>query len=228
MRMKKVEENMSFDISRTSTLEAVSTADEQLLAQDLQKRLEESVRLAESQPDVMDAVAAGQQSADRLGQLRRAERTLSHFAAESRDQASAAAQAALDAIIESAFSGEKLDFRKVPALATIERQNHLATRAIQKLVEHSIPLAQIASLREESHALMARARAVEKIAQDRAEKVLGHLRDAVTEEMVLPVDMSKGVVGALLNHAAGLNRLALQISENADHLEKSYCERRTQ
>ena len=35
---------MSFDIAKTSTLEAVVTADEKLLAQDLQKRVEEAIR----------------------------------------------------------------------------------------------------------------------------------------------------------------------------------------
>jgi hypothetical protein len=58
----------------------------------------------------------------------------------------------------------------------------------------------------------ARARALERIAQERAEKVLKQLRGAVSEEMVLPVDMSKGVAGALLSRAAGLKRLAVQVS----------------
>jgi hypothetical protein len=69
------------------------------------------------------------------------------------------------------------------------------------------------------------ARAIERIAQERAEKLLSHLREAVSEEMVLPVDLSKGVSGALLAHAAELKRLALQQSENADRIEKSYTER---
>jgi hypothetical protein len=43
--------------------------------------------------------------------------------------------------------------------------------------------------------------------------------------MVLPIDMSKGVVGALLAQAGALKRLALQQAENADRIEKSYTER---
>ena len=58
------------------------------------------------------------------------------------------------------------------------------------------------------------------------EKVLEQLRGAVSAEMVLPVDMSKGVAGALLARAAGLKRLAVQISENADRIESSYRDRR--
>jgi len=47
----------------------------------------------------------------------------------------------------------------------------------------------------------------------------------VSEEMVLPVDMSKGVAGALLAHASGLKRLAVQQAENADRIEKAYTAR---
>ena len=52
--------------------------------------------------------------------------------------------------------------------------------------------------------------------------MLEQLRGAVSEEMVLPVDMSKGVAGALLARAAGLKRLAVQVSENADRIERGY------
>jgi hypothetical protein len=98
-------------------------------------------------------------------------------------------------------------------------------RALERLVEHVIPLAQIAYLRGDSHELLTRARAIESIAQERAERVLSQLREAVSEEMVLPVDMSKGVAGALLAHAGGLKKLAVQQAENADRIEKAYTAR---
>jgi len=107
----------------------------------------------------------------------------------------------------------------------LESRLRYTGRALERLVEHLIPLAQIAYLREDSHELLTRARAIEKIAQERAERVLGQLRDAVNEEMVLPVDMSKGVAGALLAHAAGLKKLAVQQAENADRIERSYTVR---
>jgi hypothetical protein len=37
--------------------------------------------------------------------------------------------------------------------------------------------------------------------------------------------MSKGVAGALLAHASGLKKLAVQQAENADRIEKSYTAR---
>ena len=217
---------MSFDIAKTPTLEAVATHDERALAEDLQKRTEEGILAAESQDEVVQASEAQQAAGDKLAGFRKAERSLAQFTKTSREQAAAAAQSALDAVIDSSISGDKLDFKRLGPLFVIENQTQFAMRAIERLVEHLIPLAQIASLREESHALMARARAVERIAQERAEKILGQMRDAVTEEMVLPIDLSKGVSGSLLAHAGALRRRAIQISMNADELERLYSERR--
>lgn len=217
---------MSFDIARTPRLEAVATQDEQRLAADLQKRVDEAIQAAESREDVVESCAAQRGAEEKLGKLRKAERSLAQFVKTSREQAAAAAENVLDAVIESAISAQQPDFKKLAGLRAIENQNQCAMTAIERLVEHLIPLAQIRSLREESHALMTRARAIESVAQERAEKILGQVRDAVSEEMVLPIDLSKGVSGALLAHAAGLQRMALQISTNADELERSYTERR--
>lgn len=219
---------MSFDLAQTPTVEAVSTGDEALLAQDLQARVDESIRQTNESPEVAAAMEAQRIAIEKLARLRKAERSLIAYAKESRERAALKAKAALDAIIESAAEGGKLEFVKLGELATIENQNRYSMRAIERMVEHLIPLAQIASLREESHALMTKARVLERIAQDRAEKVLGKIRDAVSDEIVLPVDMSKGVAGALIANAAGLKRCAVQISENADELERSYERRRAE
>lgn len=216
---------MSFDLARTPTLEAVATKDEQALAADLHKRAEESIAAAETRAEVAEARAAQEKADERLRRLRKAERGLSAYVKESRDQMSAAEITALEAIVESAATKAKIDFKKLEGLATLENQNRVATRAIEHLIEKLIPLAQIASLREEAHALMTAARAIDEIARERAEKVLGAIRDAVTEEMVLPVDMSKGVAGALIAHAARLKRRAVEVSENADRIERTYQDR---
>lgn len=217
---------MSFDLARTPTLEAVATQDEHRLAQDLQKRVDESIAAAAAEPEVVEAAEAQQTSEDRLSLLKKAERALSVLAKTLREQAAAAAQVAIEALIASACQGQVPDFKKLLAQMAIESQSGLVTRAIEKIIEHLIPLAQIGALRSESHAAMTRARALEKIAQERAERVLGAMRDAVTEEMVLPVDLSKGVSGALLARAAGLKKMAMQISANADELERAYNERK--
>ena len=222
---------MSFDIARTPTLEAVATADEQILAQDLQKRVAESLSAAEKQPEVVDAAESHRAAEERLEKLRASQRALNQYAKDARERLAKGSQTVIDTIIESAAllekSGKpgKLDFGKVTELATSENHSRYASRALEQIAEHLIPLAQIANLRAESHAMLARARAIERIAQERAEKVLIKMREAVTEEMVLPVDLSKGVAGALLAQADGLRRRAVQISESADESERSYTER---
>lgn len=219
---------MNFDLARTPTLEAVATQDEHRLAEDLRKRVEESIAAVETQTEVVDAAQTQQSAEDGLARLKKAERALAVLARELREQAAVAAQSAIETLVASACAGEKPDFKKLLIQIAIETQSGLVTRAIERIVEHLIPMAQISSLRGESHAAITRARVLERIAQERAEKVLGQLRDAVTEEMVLPIDMSKGVSGALLARAAGLKKMAVQISANADEIERAYCERKRQ
>jgi len=217
---------MSFDIAQTPTLQAVATLDQHRLVEDLQRRVEEAVRLAEEQPEVIAAVEAQRQTEHALGRLQKAERALSQYTNETGQKLTVLRDSALDAIIQSAASQstanvDKLDFKTLSELATLENRSRQASRAIERLVERLIPFAQLVRLREESHAAMTRARALEQIAQERAEKLLGQLRDAVSEEVVLPVDMSKGVSGALLAQASELKRRAIQLSENADTIEKT-------
>jgi hypothetical protein len=218
---------MSFDIARTPSLEAVAMEDEQRLAAGLQKRVEEAMESAESDADVVAAREAHRAAEEKLAALRKAERSLTVFAKTSREQAAVAARNMLDALIESAGAGEAPEVRKLSTLAAMESQHQFAMRAIERLVEHLIPLGEIAALREESHALLARARASESAAQERAEKLLGKMRDAVSDEMVLPIDLSKGVAGALLANADVLRNRAVRISANADELERAYSQRRT-
>jgi len=217
---------MSFDIAKTPTLEAVANEEEKALAADLEKRVQEAIQSAESQSEVAAARESQAAAEQKLGNFKNAERWLTDFAKAALAQAAIAAETALNAWIASAAMAEKPQFKKASAVASIETQHQFAMRAIERLVEHLIPAAQIESLREESHALLTRARAVEAIAQERAQKILGQVRDAVSDEMVLPIDLSKGVSGALLAHAAGLKKMAIQISSNADEMERSYNERR--
>ena len=212
---------MSFDIARTPTLQAVATGDEQQLVEDLQQRVEAAVRKVEEIPAVVEADEAHRQAEQHVVRLQKAERALNRFAKETGEKLAAAREAALDAVIQSAANGDKLDFKALSELAGLESRGRQATRAIERLVERLLPLAQWARLREESHAALTRARALESIAQERAERVLDQLREAVGEEMILPVDLSKGVSGALLAQAAELKNRAVQLSNNADSIEKS-------
>jgi hypothetical protein len=216
---------MSFHLSQTPTLEAVSTDDDARLAEDLQARVAEAVAQAEAMPDAKAAAEASQTAAAKLDQLRTAERSLHQCAKEARTKLDEIGKAAMDALVDAAARGAKPEWTKAEDANVIEIQIRHSGRTLERLTEHLIPLAQIASLREESHALEAQARALEAIAQERAEKVLGQIRAAVKEEMVLPVDMSKGVAGALLNRAKDQRRRAVQLSGEADELEQTYRDR---
>jgi hypothetical protein len=216
-----------FHITETPTLHFVATGDELRLSHDLQARLDESLRQVDGKPEVMAAVEAHLAVSNRLMELKRAERGLHIYARESGAEMARVAHGALDAIILSAAVQRTPDFEGLAELTAIETRNRFTARAIERLVEHLIPVAQIAELRADSHELLTRARAIEAIAQERAERLLGQLRDAVSEEVVLPVDMSKGVAGALLAHAGGLKKLAVQQAENADRIEKAYTARAT-
>jgi len=211
---------MSFDIVRTPTLQAVATGDEQQLVEDLQDRVEAAARAAEETAAVIEAAAAQGIAEQNLASLKKAERALNQFAKETGEKLGSLRETALDAVIQSAASGDKLDFKGLSELATLENRSRQATRAIERLVERLLPMALWARLREESHAASTRARALEEIAQERAERVLEQMREAVGEEMVLPVDLSKGVSGALLARAADLKYRAVQLSANADAVEK--------
>ena len=214
----------TFHVTETPTLQLVATEDEQKLSQDLQARLEDALRLAGEQAETIAAAETSRKAEHRLEELKKAERALHQYARESSAEMVNVMAGALDRIIHSAAAG-KPDFTKVADLTAIETRSRHTGRALERLVEHLIPLAQIAQLRTDSHELMTRAKAIETIAQERAERVLGQLREAVSEEMVLPVDMSKGVAGALLAYAGGLKKLAVQQSENADRIENSYTTR---
>ena len=212
---------MSFDIARTPTLQAVATGDEQQLVEDLQQRVEGAIRQAEETPAVVEADETQRRAEQHFASLQKAERALNRFAKETGEKLAATRETALDAVVHSAATGDKLDFKALSDLATLENRGRLATRAIERLVERLLPLAQWARLREESHAALTRARALEAIAQERAERVLDQLRDAISEEMILPVDLSKGVSGSLLAQAAELKNRAVQLSGNADLIVKS-------
>ena len=212
---------MSFDIARTPTLHAVASGDEHQLVADLQQRVEAAARQAEEMPAVVEAAEGQRQAEQHLAKLQKAERALNQFAKETGEKLAVMRETALDAVIQSAANADKLDFKALSELTTLENRSRQASRAIERLVERLLPLAQWVRLREESHAAITRARALEGIAQERAEKVLDQLRDAVSEEMVLPVDLSKGVSGALLAQAVELKNRALQLSSNADSIERS-------
>ena len=218
-------DSQTFDITATPTLQAVATADEQVLVADLQTRVDDAIHQAERHEAVVQAVEAQHRAGNALQHLQKASRVLNVQAKDLREQVAAASGKAIDKLIECAATAAKTDYAPVSQLATLEHREKTTGRAIERIVEHLLPLALVARLRADSHSYLSRAKAIEQVAQQRAERILGQLRDAVSDEVVLPVDLSKGVSGVLLNHATELRRLASEASRNANEIEKSYLER---
>lgn len=216
---------MAFDITATPTLQAVATPDQRVLASDLRQRVEEALREAERDPAAEETREALDAAQAALGRLQASARALTGHARRLRQQTAAGAAKAVEKLIESAGAGDKPDESQAATVAALEHRERLTARAIERLVEHLIPRAQIERLRRQSQALAARAKAIEHAAQERAEKVLSQLRDAVSDEVVLPVDLSKGVAGALLTQAAELKRLAQEADNQARQIERAYVER---
>ena len=212
---------MSFDLARTPTLEAVATKDQQTLAQDLQKRAEESIAAAEARPEAIDARTAQQRTEDRLNRLRKAERALSAYAKDSREQ-----MAAMESRRSKRWSNPRR--QKQNRFQKTGRARDDREPESRRVAGHRAPDRRTDSPRADLESAGGSARddgggaGGRRIAQVRAEKVLNVLRSAVTDEMVLPVDMSKGVAGALVAHAGRLKKRAVEISDNADHMERTY------
>src|SRR6202030_1539744 len=134
-------ERMSFDIARTPTLHAVATGDEQQLVEDLEQRVQVAVRQAEETHAVLEAAEAQRQAEQHLAKLQKSERALNQFAKETGEKLAAMREKALATVIPSAANAEKLDFKALGAVATLENQIKQARRAIERLVERLIPLA---------------------------------------------------------------------------------------
>jgi ribosomal protein S9 len=197
------------------------SADERQLAEDLRERLEAAVQEAEQAKEVAEAVGRQRAAEARVTALKRGERLLNQHAKETGDKLAAMRQSSVDALIEAAAGGGKLEFKSTAEIAGLEHRARHISRAIEKLVEELIPEAEAAAFRGESYALVAKSRAMEQMAHERAEKVLQQLRGAVSDEVVLPVDLSKGVSGALMAQAAELKRRAIELSERASQIEKT-------
>jgi hypothetical protein len=206
-------------------LQAVASSDEQELANGLQRGLDEALQQAAQEPDVRQAVLEHQATDAAVQKLQSAAQVLNAASKELRSQMGTARGRAWDRLIDSAAESGKPDFAQATQLASVEHRERLTGQAIEHLVEHLTPVAQVARLRAESHALLTRAKAMERMAQQRAERILEQLHTAVSDEVVLPVDMSKGVAGALLAHATGLRRRAIEAAANADQLETWYMQR---
>src|SRR5215831_6458105 len=103
---------MSFHLSQTPTLEAVSTDDDARLAEDLQARVAEAIAQAEAMPDAKAAAESSRASAANLEQLRTAERSLHQWAKEARTKLDEIGKTAMDSLVQAAAKGATPEWSK--------------------------------------------------------------------------------------------------------------------
>jgi hypothetical protein len=208
-------------LSETPVLQAIATEDNQQLSRAIAERVDAAVAQAEASPEVAAAAAAYAGAVDAVARLEQAERVLTARGRELGERLSAGFEEALGEIVARAGEG-RASSGSFDGYVRVETEHRLVMRAIERTVEHLLPRARIDRLRAESHMLDARGRALEAIGEERAAKLLESLRGAVEEEVVVPVDTSKGVCGALMARAADLRRAAVAASKNADRLQELY------
>jgi hypothetical protein len=135
------------------------------------------------------------------------------------------APAYVEELIKSAASGGRRPDQKV-AGQIIDRENEvrLLVRAVQRIVEHLKPTAQIARLWAEAAHQFARAKVLDRLAHERAQRLLDSLSAAVSEEGVVQVDAKAGVSGLLLGMASEARTTAHGHERLAKELQEKYNE----
>src|SRR5262249_13921932 len=136
---------MSFEISKTPTLEAVATGDEARLAADLKARTAAGLELAEQQDSVRDAAQAHEAAREHLAKFRKAERALNQFAKDIDARVAAQREVVLDGLIDAAASDAKPEYKALNDVVIWETRGRMVTRAIERLVETLIPVAELTS-----------------------------------------------------------------------------------
>src|SRR5258706_107616 len=123
---------MGYHLLQKPMLEAGANGDEAVLAQDLEARGGETVRLAGAAPEVAEALEAHRFAADGLARLRTAERELNRQSKQARERAAALGEAVLDALVDAAGEGGSVEPKKLGQLAFAEDHMRFVGRAIER------------------------------------------------------------------------------------------------
>jgi hypothetical protein len=134
----------------------------------------------------------------------------------------------VDELIESAGAGGKRPDSKIGTqIINAENEARLSARAIGRIAEHLIPLAEIAKLRAEADLELIRAYVMDRFATERGQKLIAAMGAAVEAECVVQVDTKGGVAGMLLNfanearkNAHGYDALAKELQEKYDEQQR--------
>ena len=129
-------------------------------------------------------------------------------------------------MIESAGSdGKRPDQKVASRIIDSENESRLIVRAVQQIAEHLKPPAEIARVWAQARLQHARAKALDALAQERGQRLVGALSAAVGEETVVSVDTKNGAIGMLIGLANEAKKEAYGFEASAKELQKAYGER---
>jgi hypothetical protein len=182
-------------------------------------------RRVDADTTVVEARTAFENAEARQDELDEALRALNVRYSEIDKWLKGIAPAYVEELIKSAASGGKRPDQKV-ASSIIERENEarLLIRAVERIVEHLKPTAQITRLWAEAAHQFARAKVLDKLAHERAQRLLESLSAAVSEEGVVQVDAKAGVSGLLLGMASEARTIGHGHERYARELQEKYNE----
>jgi len=131
----------------------------------------------------------------------------------------------VDSLIESAANGGKRPDPKISTqIVNAENEHRLSVRAIGRIAEHLIPLSEIAKLRAESDFERLRAFVMDRLANERGQRLIEAMGAAVAEEVSVQVDTKGSVAGMLLELANAARKKANGLDKWADELQEKYNE----
>jgi hypothetical protein len=135
----------------------------------------------------------------------------------------------VDELIESAAAGGKRPDSKISTqIINSENEHRLSVRAIGRIAEHLIPKAEIAKLRAVADVERVRAYVMDRLANERGQRLMDAMGPAVAEEVSVQVDMKGGVAGMLLGLANQARLKANGHETEAKELQEKYDEQQRQ
>ena len=168
---------------------------------------------------VVEAREARDAAAGEVARLKLARSRLSDRAREIFDELRNLSAALDDALIEDA--GGDLS-KKLKGLGALEAEHRAVLRASSRVVEHLLPMAEIAELFRESEHLASRARALRGAASERIRKTAEMLADAAEHEGGIVFDSTNTLSGEMQRQAEELERQAANYAQWAKEREEQY------
>jgi hypothetical protein len=192
-------------------------------AEKLDEKLTAELERVEADQSVLADRALFEKACDREKQLDRAHRALNQRDSEIGKWLGDIAGTYVESLIESAGSdGKRPDVKIAGRIIDSENESRLICRAIERIALHLKPVAEIARLRAEAQMQHTRAKVIDELAHERAQRFVGALSAAVGEEVAVSVDTKSGAIGMLLAIANEARKEAYGLEAFARERQESY------